>query len=51
MLKSDYFRIEIILNMGCEGQKKGLKSDYFRIEIITQKIQAETTLSAKIRLF
>ena len=33
LLKSDYFRIEIIKRIMKDGKEHKLKSDYFRIEI------------------
>ena len=51
MLKSDYFRIEIIIQKPTSNNKKKLKSDYFRIEIVTEKVSLAYGYTAKIRLF
>ena len=51
LLKSDYFRIEILNMIVPHKQTAKLKSDYFRIEIESSKETWRKDQYAKIRLF
>ncbi|CDG64470.1 hypothetical protein MBMB1_0360 [Methanobacterium sp. MB1] len=50
-LKSDYFRIEISVDICSVFFLKALKSDYFRIEMIAAMNGESIEMYVKIRLF
>ena len=51
LLKSDYFRIEMVEDVEAGTVAAGLKSDYFRIEISKDYCPYNWEYNAKIRLF